>query len=325
MVSKKRLDYLDISRGIALLFVIMGHIYSSDNIFITWIYSFHVPLFFIISGVLINYKSDEGDIVNTLIKRIKMIIVPYIFFGIVNTMFEMILSPSTGTLKWTMIQTISLFGIGATWFLPALFISETLFRIIQKYIKNKYLLFMVISIIFFIPFVIDSNHIIITAIFRSFTATGYIYIGYCMSNYIINYNLSWKVTLLFLSISIILANINGNVDLYSLVYNNPILYTITGILGSIVIIETIKKMDKCKFKFFKFIGLNSIVIMATHQNIITMTRLILNTKLDGFIQGTMVVLIIMILEYPIVKLINIYMPWVLGKFNRVKKLSMIMD
>ena len=84
-------------------------------------------------------------------------------------------------------------------------------------------------------------------------------------------------------------------------------------------------MNKSKFKIFKFIGLNSIVIMATHQNIITIIGLILNTKLDGFIQGTITVLIIIILEYPIVKLINTYIPWVLGKFNRVEKLSIIMD
>ena len=53
MDKNEKLDYLDSTRGVALLGGIIGHIF--DNC--TWIYSFHVPVFFIISGYLLYYKD----------------------------------------------------------------------------------------------------------------------------------------------------------------------------------------------------------------------------------------------------------------------------
>ena len=49
---KTKINYIDYSKGIAILFVIFGHVYWGNNIVTTWIYSFHMPLFFIISGFL---------------------------------------------------------------------------------------------------------------------------------------------------------------------------------------------------------------------------------------------------------------------------------
>ena len=49
-LTKKRLNYLDYAKGIGILLVVLGHIYN--NSVKLWIYSFHMPLFFIISGYL---------------------------------------------------------------------------------------------------------------------------------------------------------------------------------------------------------------------------------------------------------------------------------
>ena len=42
----KRIHYLDYAKGIAIILVVLGHIFSGGNIK-TYIYSFHMPLFFI--------------------------------------------------------------------------------------------------------------------------------------------------------------------------------------------------------------------------------------------------------------------------------------
>ena len=53
----KEHDYsIDIARGIACLLVIIGHISSTPSQVNVWIYAFHMPLFFIISGLIINTK-----------------------------------------------------------------------------------------------------------------------------------------------------------------------------------------------------------------------------------------------------------------------------
>ena len=51
-------DYsIDVARGIACLLVIIGHIHSTPALLHTWVYSFHMPLFFAISGMVM--KTEE--------------------------------------------------------------------------------------------------------------------------------------------------------------------------------------------------------------------------------------------------------------------------
>ena len=46
-----RKAYLDNVKGIAIIFVILGHIISVSNSFEKWFYSFHLPLFVIIKKI----------------------------------------------------------------------------------------------------------------------------------------------------------------------------------------------------------------------------------------------------------------------------------
>ena len=59
--KKDHEEWIDISKGIAVVLVVLGHFwYRSDlSLLNQIIYSFHVPLFFILSGYLINYKEES--------------------------------------------------------------------------------------------------------------------------------------------------------------------------------------------------------------------------------------------------------------------------
>lgn len=58
----KRFDWVDIAKGIAILLMILGHS-SLPNMIQNWIYSFHMPFFFFISGVLNdNYVNRNKSI-----------------------------------------------------------------------------------------------------------------------------------------------------------------------------------------------------------------------------------------------------------------------
>ena len=60
-MSEKRLDYLDMVKGIGIILVVVGHsTYVSDGT-LTWLASFHMPLFFILSGILFAYKGSDGE------------------------------------------------------------------------------------------------------------------------------------------------------------------------------------------------------------------------------------------------------------------------
>lgn len=98
-METKRIEYLDTAKGIAIFLMVMGHTIAwnySDWNFLTlrpifqtptqvqesllWklIYSFHMPLFFMISGYL-NYKPQP--IKKIITKKIGRLLIPYIFTG----------------------------------------------------------------------------------------------------------------------------------------------------------------------------------------------------------------------------------------------------
>lgn len=61
---KQRLEFIDASKALAILLVIVGHCYwkSSLSIATPAIYSFHMPLFFIISGMFIKALSIKESL-----------------------------------------------------------------------------------------------------------------------------------------------------------------------------------------------------------------------------------------------------------------------
>lgn len=78
--NNARISYIDNAKGILILCIILGHIYTGGGGIHELIYVFHVPAFFIISGILFNYsKTLEKPFVSVLKKKIKNILVPLIF------------------------------------------------------------------------------------------------------------------------------------------------------------------------------------------------------------------------------------------------------
>ena len=49
--NKRRIEYIDIAKGIAIILMIMGHVCSYGSWKRNIIYSFHMPLFIIVSGM----------------------------------------------------------------------------------------------------------------------------------------------------------------------------------------------------------------------------------------------------------------------------------
>ena len=84
--KSNRIAYIDAAKGIGILLMILGHtgMYGLPVVMHKMIYSFHMPMFFIISGFLFNTKKYENVAFSKFIKRefIKYII-PYFVFAAV--------------------------------------------------------------------------------------------------------------------------------------------------------------------------------------------------------------------------------------------------
>jgi fucose 4-O-acetylase-like acetyltransferase len=122
----KRIEYLDIARGIGILLVVLGHNdFEAISVFVHQvIYSFHIPLFFFLSGYFINTSIPFFDFFK---KRFSSLLKPY-FFIIFLIYFTSVSFEKMGFNTAITRIVKSLYGTGhyidwvQLWFLPELFV-----------------------------------------------------------------------------------------------------------------------------------------------------------------------------------------------------------
>lgn len=182
-----RIEHLDVAKGIAIIAVIIGHCgISSINAIV---YSFHLPLFYIISGY---FSRSDNTFSQFIKKRFKQLIIPYIITaGIIVAIhtLESYISvgywPTRTALKC--ISLAALYGsgssvslpcgnvpsIGAIWFLPAMFFAQIIWRYTAT--KKKPILWLIS--IFIIGYLTSSIVWLPLSIQAGMTCSLFIYIG----------------------------------------------------------------------------------------------------------------------------------------------------
>lgn len=151
--QKKRLTYIDIFRGIGIVFMVMGHIGFGD-FFDFFIHAFHMPMFFFVSGMFYKKKSEtELKTIDYIKIKAKSLLVPYIVVGLLHYVIWMFvnwdnISPDPLIhLLW--INTTNL-PMGSIWFLTALFITQVVYFFIDRYVASaiiKNILIIIISLL----------------------------------------------------------------------------------------------------------------------------------------------------------------------------------
>lgn len=93
---KERIAYIDRLKGFAILLVVIGHIiqflYCPDkfdsNLIFRFIYSFHMPLFFMLSGMVTSMRlGNVGELRQKIHSRFLQLIVPFVFWGGILSLF----------------------------------------------------------------------------------------------------------------------------------------------------------------------------------------------------------------------------------------------
>ncbi|MBR0156167.1 MAG: acyltransferase family protein [Clostridia bacterium] len=140
-LQAKRKDYLDIARGIGILLVVLGHCPLVYNPLKQWIYSFHMPLFFIISGMVWDRASHEkkGYFSGRFIAdKVKRLIIPCFIWGIFYLLLDAILDHSFSIKRIIYLLYGSQAGfqrsgsLSSLWFMTCMFLSVCAFELLQR-------------------------------------------------------------------------------------------------------------------------------------------------------------------------------------------------
>ncbi len=105
---KVRLHYLDYAKGIGIILVVLGHVMRgidtaglpiNESFFRhmdALIYSFHMPLFFFVSGLFfVSSLSKAGNLERFSIQKAKLILYPYLIWSVIQTGIEIIMAKYT--------------------------------------------------------------------------------------------------------------------------------------------------------------------------------------------------------------------------------------
>jgi acyltransferase len=156
-----RLHWIDTLKGIGIMLVVLAH-HSLPIAFDTYIFSFHMPLFFFISGFLFDFGKYAKSASNFVKERFKSLIMPYFCFAVITCIFCFLLdelyTPGITSIQFfenSMPHGIShilvAFGPAVSynpplWFLTCLFVTELLFYGLAKkyYEEPKKLVFWLI-------------------------------------------------------------------------------------------------------------------------------------------------------------------------------------
>lgn len=84
-----RETWVDCVRGIGVFFVVLGHLYQNEPIG-RFIYGWHMPLFFILSGYLIKDK-DNVITYKKIISLTRRYIIPYFTYCFINLIIQLYL------------------------------------------------------------------------------------------------------------------------------------------------------------------------------------------------------------------------------------------
>lgn len=84
----ERLVYIDILKGIAIILVVMGHMFVPYTDYLQspinqMIYSVHMPLFIFLSGLVFHLSQSKKATRTTIIKRALSLLLPFFCFSAV--------------------------------------------------------------------------------------------------------------------------------------------------------------------------------------------------------------------------------------------------
>ena len=335
-IQNRRLDYIDATKGVAILCITFLHFEQGVipawlNI---WIGLFMISAFYVTSGWVTGINDKPITAKQLFKKRIRQLGIPYLWFSLLIILFDL-LWVSVGLMGSDIMlrdiyQTIVLRRIGTLWFLPVLLIGECIFTLIKNS-KRRWLWAAVAMLItvsvnyaynsIWLPKsnISELNKMLdapMQPIVRGLYAWPIIAIGYLLGK-------KWgKVIMQTNKIKLLITSALIFAISLILVVNPPInVYYINGVLSNVlpaVAFMCLFAIFAKGIRFFTYWGANSLILMCTHFSITMEILMAFDKQIlhHPVFEGPRTIVyfaICILLTYPFVWLFNGKLKFMLGR------------
>ncbi len=276
--NTKYLTWVDDAKGFAIILVVLGHVilnlsssgYLKNDFLIgvkNWIYEFHMPLFFFLSGLLVSkYLGNSiSSLAKMLERRIISLVVPYISFSILYLAMKCLFSGAGAVLhKASMYEALYLYKnpIGEYWFLYALILFNVIFILIALIRHRIYsvIAMIAIALLFFFIDIFHLNAIEWIGIKRAIPFAMFFFIG-VMSFNCVHLCKRKKFIMVLLPIIIYLEILSVNSSVYG------------RFLSLLYIAFFCVFFNILQIKSLEYLGKNSLVIYLFHPFFVVLCKI----------------------------------------------------
>ena len=315
-LRKERKEWIDIAKGIGIWFVVLGHCFVKDTYIHNWIFSFHMPFFFLLSGYCFNPDKYQRP-VEVIKARFRALMIPYFVFVVVGVIVSLIIPQWRTQFEFgQVLKDIyqgypSLSHITSIWYLLSLFIITVVYYIayyITTKINKKLILYIFIALSGFFGYLITIVKKILDKLSTGKAATGKS--GFKMPGdrlpltidasmtalvffalgtivlYIFVEKRKHKISdfVILILINVIFGSIlNTRVNIHGCTYGNVLFFYIAAITGSMAFFSLSiwlqgkqGKVVKILKSVFAFYGKNSLFMFAMQSLLINLYFLVVN-------------------------------------------------
>lgn len=339
---KKRVDYIDIAKGIGIFLVVFGHTFYGKGI-VNCIYSFHMPLFFFLSGIVFNeHKYNKAK--DFFRDKTKTILLPYTVFFIVTYVFWLLVERKFRP-EYNVSFEIPIIGFfyGTNydkylspnvilWFLTCLFVTEVFLFYILRIFKTK-----ISRLITFVAFGVAGYLLPLVGITPppplsagvAFMAVLFAGTGFLLKDIFLvkmqNLNRIYALfgALILFSVVYFVSTKNGKISMAFMGYNNPILFLTTSFLGLFATLLLSYSINKNKI--IQYFGVNTLILVGFSEPIkrilIAVYSMMLKLSTDitrnSIFHSLIIVVVCFVLFVPIIFIMNKHFYFLLGKKAKV--------
>lgn len=321
-IYDNRLEWIDWMKALGIYLIILGHFYSLGEKFI---YVFHVPLFFVISGFLNKKEANKQVFWRKLWYNLA---VPMLLMAVINFVYHCILQFFKGSFSlveayWFVRNLIfgMVAGLDTLWFVYTLI----LLKVIYQFCHSDVLFYWIIAVMLVLAYVYNHNDFPGYPFFLNepnafvdiFTAYPFFALGMLMRNYKVRLNaLNNKFMLISAFVSglflvALCSTFNGYVGLFRCSYGGNILLFLVGAIAGTVMIWALSKLFGYAPKAVVVISRGTIIILGFHKILIDLVRAFFASSVLVIIYAILILLI----HIPIIIATEKFFPLMAGKYR----------
>ncbi|WP_163271618.1 acyltransferase family protein [Dysgonomonas sp. 511] len=324
-MAEQRINWVDWAKVITIILVVFGHcsFWGEAVFFQNLVYSFHVPLFFLLSGYL---HKDSSDFKSYISKNVKSLVVPYLLLNILVLccviLPGMILHNNFMHFEYYITCILIGYGhapAGPCWFLVCLFLVKIYaYAILKSKLPLQIAVMVVAPLIAIFVLVVVSNesvNFLLSNPLYSFCAIPFFIVGYHLKKVdlptILTRRLAVFIALVALAFLVALNEVQGFAGLGAF-GRYPLLYYPAAFIGCILVICVCLLLNNKQNKMIITLSSGTILILALHPVLYKIFAKFGQMPHSALPNIVVSILITILLYYPIV-IVQKYIPVLIGR------------